>query len=337
MSQDVNAAGREWFHPGNIPLLSSYGSDSKKCVRYLSIDEWFLTKFQPPQTSLTSLNLQVFISGIELLLQFKMVAIRGSIYYTFDMHHAHNDMRKDNIACFGVAAGADASLHTYPRATIFEQDILAVYPLINFPFIHVLSDELDKMVQFRLELHSSLPSPAVNTLDHYEFTSVLNLHVLVPKTSDSDLIILSTDNVEFHLHKKPLEAGTGAFPPAEIPTHGEIVSLAESATLQVLFDLTYPQPYELVNTIDFASLLQVTQAAERYDALRVIYASRSGFRPRNQPPLYSGYKSGVDPSGGGSRRYTNRTTYTTAEQVQTKLKDLEQPSYAKASPAEVGA
>ncbi|KAJ3909707.1 hypothetical protein F5879DRAFT_932453 [Lentinula edodes] len=99
------------------------------------------------------------------------------------------------------------------------------------------------------------------------------------KTPDSDVEIVSNDNVVFYLHKKYLEINIGAFPPAETPTNGEPVCLSESSeTLEILFQFVYPRRYPLLETLDFDALMLLADAAEKYEVFPLIYACRSEFR-----------------------------------------------------------
>jgi len=88
----------------------------------------------------------------------------------------------------------------------------------------------------------------------------------------ADVLILSSDNVLFHLHKRYLEYGTGGFPSADTPTDGEIVNLPEtSETLEVLFQFVYPRQHPILERMDFESVMKVAEAAEKYE----VYAAQS--------------------------------------------------------------
>ncbi|KAJ4473041.1 hypothetical protein J3R30DRAFT_3406823 [Lentinula aciculospora] len=84
---------------------------------------------------------------------------------------------------------------------------------------------------------------------------------------DADVVIRSSDNVEFHLHKKNLEFSTGAFPPAETPVYlNETVSLTESAaTLDIMFQFVYPKRYPHLDKVKFEALMLLAEAAEKYE------------------------------------------------------------------------
>ncbi|KAE9409708.1 hypothetical protein BT96DRAFT_533123 [Gymnopus androsaceus JB14] len=90
--------------------------------------------------------------------------------------------------------------------------------------------------------------------------------------ADADVVMLSSDCVQFHLHKKYLEFASGGFPSANTPTNGEIVDLAESSeTLEILFQFIYPRQHPTLERMDFESVLKVAEAAEKYE----VYAAQS--------------------------------------------------------------
>ncbi|KAJ3769309.1 hypothetical protein FB446DRAFT_224993 [Lentinula raphanica] len=86
---------------------------------------------------------------------------------------------------------------------------------------------------------------------------------------NADVLIHSSDNVQFRLHKQNLASHTGAFPPADIPVdpHDPIVRLTESAaTLEILFQYVYPEhEYTSLHDMDFDSLMVLAEAAEKYE------------------------------------------------------------------------
>ncbi|KAJ3904782.1 hypothetical protein F5879DRAFT_800987 [Lentinula edodes] len=90
---------------------------------------------------------------------------------------------------------------------------------------------------------------------------------MVVNAPDADVVVRSSDNVEFRLHKKNLECTTGAFPPAGTPVHiDEIVRLTESAaTLEILFQFIHPRRIPSLESLDFDSLLPLAEAAEKYE------------------------------------------------------------------------
>ena len=84
--------------------------------------------------------------------------------------------------------------------------------------------------------------------------------------SDADVIFSSSDGMLFKVHRKYLEATTGAFPPADVPTNSEIISLTESSTiLELLFQFTYPNHHPDVDSIaHFETFADLAEAAEKY-------------------------------------------------------------------------
>ncbi|KIK56474.1 hypothetical protein GYMLUDRAFT_47010 [Collybiopsis luxurians FD-317 M1] len=97
--------------------------------------------------------------------------------------------------------------------------------------------------------------------------------LIFPNHPNSDVIICSSDQVEFHLQKKYLEASSGAFPPAEMSTNGEVVFLSESsATLEILFQFMYPRRYPSIDKLTFPALMLLAEAAEKYEVYSMIYA-----------------------------------------------------------------
>ncbi|KAJ4470323.1 hypothetical protein C8J55DRAFT_522532 [Lentinula edodes] len=97
---------------------------------------------------------------------------------------------------------------------------------------------------------------------------------------DADVVVRSSDNVEFRLHKKNLECTTGAFPPAGTPVHtDEIVCLTESAAiLEILFQFIYPRRIPSLESLDFDSLLPLAEAAEKYEVTGFVYACEAELR-----------------------------------------------------------
>jgi hypothetical protein len=83
---------------------------------------------------------------------------------------------------------------------------------------------------------------------------------------DSDVTFKSADGILFLLHIKFLDMNTGGFPPAEIETWGEVVSLTEdSSTLELLFQFIYPMHHPTLAHMPFATLLLLAEAAEKYE------------------------------------------------------------------------
>ncbi|TFK37166.1 hypothetical protein BDQ12DRAFT_653060 [Crucibulum laeve] len=89
--------------------------------------------------------------------------------------------------------------------------------------------------------------------------------------SDADVIIQSCDGVQFHIHRKHLEANTGAFPPAEFSTKGEVVKLTENVrTLNFLFQFIYPKRHPALDSEKFDVLAPLAEAAEKYEVFSAI-------------------------------------------------------------------
>lgn len=83
---------------------------------------------------------------------------------------------------------------------------------------------------------------------------------------DSDVTVRSADDVHFHLHRKNLEINTGAFPPSELETRGEVVRLSENAqVLELLFQFIYPMHHPSLAATPFETLLALAEAAEKYE------------------------------------------------------------------------
>ncbi|KAJ3792064.1 hypothetical protein GGU11DRAFT_693969 [Lentinula aff. detonsa] len=107
------------------------------------------------------------------------------------------------------------------------------------------------------------------------------LHILsAVNASDADVVIHSSDNIEFRLHKKNLECTTGAFPSADTPVDpDEIVRLTESAaTLEILFQFIYPRRFPSLKDLEFDSLILLAEAAEKYEVVGLIYACEVNLR-----------------------------------------------------------
>ncbi|TFK37786.1 hypothetical protein BDQ12DRAFT_607189, partial [Crucibulum laeve] len=90
---------------------------------------------------------------------------------------------------------------------------------------------------------------------------------------DADLIFQSSDNIHFHIHRKYLEANTGAFPPSEFEIGGdEIVPLTESSvTLELLFSFIYPQRHPELEDVPFEIIEPLAEAAEKYQVFSAMH------------------------------------------------------------------
>ncbi|TFK64781.1 hypothetical protein BDN72DRAFT_901264 [Pluteus cervinus] len=97
--------------------------------------------------------------------------------------------------------------------------------------------------------------------------------------SDADIVIVSSDDVQFKLHKKNLAFNTGGFPPLEfVRTTGtnvelEQVNLSERGyILDLLFQFVYPQRYPDATSLAIDILSELADAAEKYEVYGAISA-----------------------------------------------------------------
>ncbi|KAJ3794314.1 hypothetical protein GGU11DRAFT_690065, partial [Lentinula aff. detonsa] len=106
---------------------------------------------------------------------------------------------------------------------------------------------------------------------------------------DADIIIRSSDNVDFYVHKKNLEFSTGGFPPANLTSSNanEVVALSESAaTLEIMFQFVYPKRYPALHKLNFEALMLLAEAAEKYEVFALINSCEFCLRNfLNQHPL----------------------------------------------------
>ncbi|KAF9478262.1 hypothetical protein BDN70DRAFT_880225 [Pholiota conissans] len=98
--------------------------------------------------------------------------------------------------------------------------------------------------------------------------------------SDSDVTIQSSDGILFKLHRRNLEFGTGAFPPAEVfQTEGEITQLTEKADiLAVMFQFVYPRRHPDLEDLVFELVIQVAEAVEKYEVFAAMNTCRLRLR-----------------------------------------------------------
>ncbi|KAJ3770600.1 hypothetical protein FB446DRAFT_692016 [Lentinula raphanica] len=96
------------------------------------------------------------------------------------------------------------------------------------------------------------------------------------QAQDADVVIRSSDDVDFYLHKKNLECATGGFPPADTPSNlKDVVRLTETANiLEMLFTCIYPRPFPSLETLDFDTFMLLVEAAEKYQFFGMICACR---------------------------------------------------------------
>ncbi|KAF7362559.1 BTB domain-containing protein [Mycena venus] len=92
--------------------------------------------------------------------------------------------------------------------------------------------------------------------------------------SDADITISSADGVLFKIHRKNLEVHSDVFANAENATRpengAEIVHLTENSNvLDLLFQYMYRQPQPDLNGVEFATVADLAEAAEKY----VVYSA----------------------------------------------------------------
>ncbi|EDR16138.1 uncharacterized protein LACBIDRAFT_291921 [Laccaria bicolor S238N-H82] len=82
----------------------------------------------------------------------------------------------------------------------------------------------------------------------------------------ADVVFQSSDGVLFRVYRSRLEANTGGFAPAKIPTLDEVVVLSEPAeVLELLFQFAHPSRQPSVLNLEFDLLLALAEAAEKYE------------------------------------------------------------------------
>ncbi|KAF8890805.1 hypothetical protein CPB84DRAFT_1711302 [Gymnopilus junonius] len=93
----------------------------------------------------------------------------------------------------------------------------------------------------------------------HDLSSIVN-------ADDADVTFQSSDNVLFHIHRRNLEAHTGAFPGKEFINDGETVCLTEPAeVLEIVFQFIYPKRYPRLKDLDFDIVADVAEAVEKYE------------------------------------------------------------------------
>lgn len=81
------------------------------------------------------------------------------------------------------------------------------------------------------------------------------------------------------MQRKFLEANTGAFPGSEFDTCGEVVHLTEpSRVLRILFGFVHPRRHPDVEELDFKTLAEVAEAAEKYEVFSAINVCKMQMR-----------------------------------------------------------
>ena len=95
---------------------------------------------------------------------------------------------------------------------------------------------------------------------------MIYLFISLVNAADSDVTFQSSDGVLFLIHRKNLEAITGAFPGPEFSTGGEIVPLTEPAkVLEIMFQFIYPRRHPTLEKLNFELILAVAEAVEKYE------------------------------------------------------------------------
>ncbi|CAA7269258.1 unnamed protein product [Cyclocybe aegerita] len=96
---------------------------------------------------------------------------------------------------------------------------------------------------------------------------------------DADVTFQSSDGIQFHIHRKHLESHTGAFPGSEFDTRGEVTHLTEhSKTLAILFQFVYPRRHPTLQDADFATLMPVAEAVEKYQVFSAMNTCEARLR-----------------------------------------------------------
>ncbi|KAJ2936598.1 hypothetical protein H1R20_g493, partial [Candolleomyces eurysporus] len=100
-----------------------------------------------------------------------------------------------------------------------------------------------------------------------------------PPTSDADIIFISSDRVRYGIHSKNLEVNTGGFPPINaqdgLSLTSEPVPLPEnSSVLDLLFPFIYPIDRPNVEDMDFKTVIELAEAAEKYQVYSAAHVCR---------------------------------------------------------------
>ncbi|TFK37760.1 hypothetical protein BDQ12DRAFT_607078, partial [Crucibulum laeve] len=90
----------------------------------------------------------------------------------------------------------------------------------------------------------------------------------------ADLIFQSSDKMRFHIHRKYLQANTGAFL-AEIEFEkgmDQMIPLTESSvTLELLFSFIYPKRHPELEDMSFEVIEPLAEAAEKYQVFSAMH------------------------------------------------------------------
>lgn len=102
----------------------------------------------------------------------------------------------------------------------------------------------------------------------------------------------SSDGTLFHLQRRYLETNTGAFPGPEIQTNGELVDLTETAeTLAILFQFIPPKEYPHLEETPFKCLMNVGEAAEKYEVHAAMKATALHMESLLNPESWYAHRS----------------------------------------------
>lgn len=95
---------------------------------------------------------------------------------------------------------------------------------------------------------------------------------MLVRAEDADVIFQSVDGVQYHIHRKNLQCCAAAFPPDEFESDKhEIMHLPEiSRCLDLLFAFMYPEPTPDVRSMPIDVVIDLAEAAEKYQAFAVM-------------------------------------------------------------------
>ncbi|VDB83180.1 unnamed protein product [Peniophora sp. CBMAI 1063] len=92
---------------------------------------------------------------------------------------------------------------------------------------------------------------------------------------NGDVELLSSDGVVFKVHRANLASHSAVFPGQEMATNGELVPLTESSeVLGIILQYVYPSPPCQLDALSFGILIQVAEAAEKYQIFAVMEICR---------------------------------------------------------------
>lgn len=123
------------------------------------------------------------------------------------------------------------------------------------------------------------------------YSKLSHILILPVNAADADIVVRSSDNTNFHLHKRNLEFATGAFPPADTVVNiNETIQLSESAaTLEILFQFIYPRRFPSLEKLEFEPLMLLAEAGQKYEVFSLINACQ--FQLRLVPLWFTSFDS----------------------------------------------